>query len=156
MASKADLMNEARRYVRLRTPWVHQGQNAHGLDCVGHVYTVLRATGCIDPAFKMPTYGRIPDGRLLNNSIAFNCDLVWERSEGEPHPKLHQIEECDIVLIAWKRVPLHCGWVGLDPSIVGRRTLIHTYAEVGFAVEHGIDEQWRRRITHVFRPRGLE
>lgn len=159
MTTARQITTEARRYVAAGTPHVHQGEDIErGADCIGLLYSVARATGCIPLDAYKPIYGRIPSGGLLEAGIAQWSDLIWKRDlENDPMLPLELCREADVVLMAWKRVPMHCGFLAVDPEPNSDRImLIHSFAEVAKCVEHGLNLQWQRKITHLFRLRGLE
>lgn len=138
----------------LGTKWVHQGRTKGvALDCIGLIIEVARETGCTDAVFNEP-YGRMPDGHRLKAECDARLDKLWETDEEKwmtPGKKLvpwDLLQDGTIPLMAWRKFPIHMGFVAQGPF---RPHLIHCFAVIGKAVEHGLDEEWRGRIKALYR-----
>jgi cell wall-associated NlpC family hydrolase len=87
---------EARKWIG--TPWLHQGRNEHGIDCVGLVVVVARALGVSD--YDFGNYSRNPDGwRLLPHFAAGGATRI--------DPK--DARKGDMLVFRYYRYPCHVG-----------------------------------------------
>lgn len=131
MASKADIVNEARKW--LGTPYHHQGRVlGHGVDCLGQITEVGKALDiCHEDAND---YGRMPEGNRL-------IETLRRLSPREMRPE--QSEPGDILLFRFIRQPRHL-------AIRTDKGMIHAYAQAGKVVEHGLDERWLRQAITAF------
>lgn len=114
---------------------MHQGRVVgRGLDCVGVVIHVARRLNLkvVEPA----GYGRVPARGMLEN--AFDSHACVERVG------IADMQPGDIPMLRFGRDHQHVGVFTGD-------TLIHGYEGVGFVCEHRIDEEWRSRISRVYR-----
>lgn len=140
--SRPHIVETAR--ANLGTAYAHQGRTAGvALDCLGLCLGVYRALGFeIEPADDEFAYGRMPDGRALRR--VFDKYLVANTRQ--------DLVIGDFALIAWRRMPMHCGIIG---AVNGYPTLIHALAEAGRVVEHRVDDEWRRRIIQTYSLKGI-
>lgn len=115
------------------TPWVHQGRNEHGVDCVGLCVLALRDSGI--EVRDRTDYGQDPDGTLRAEFI---------RVMGQPH---QDIRPGDMVIVKF-RAERHAAIVSSNAFGL---TLIHADSSHGRVVEHNIDDRWRRRIVGAWR-----
>lgn len=125
MMTPAAVIAEARDWVGV--PFVHQGRNSYGIDCVGLPIVVCQALGIIGPDFEITNYGRTPTGELLPRL----------RSYCQPIPKA---VPGSLLVIAWTRLAAHV-------AICAGETMIHAYERVGRVIEHGYRGRWVR-MTH--------
>ncbi len=132
----ADIIAAARE--TLGTPFRHQGRRAgQALDCAGVICHVCDRLGV--PYAAPLDYPRRPYAGQLE--AVLNAQPALSRVPGEPQPG-------DILLMRFARDPQHLGiWTG--------ETLIHSWESAGKVAEHGMDDDWRRRIVAVYRIRGL-
>lgn len=136
------LVAEARKL--LKRPFVHQGRNEFGVDCVGVAVLPMRAVG-IDPP-DLTAYDRYSAGKALPTQlalIAVRIDL--DDAEGGdvltfPHESIRSRAE--------KREE-HFAW------LVSRWRMLHAWDQTRGVVEHELDERWRRRVTGVWRLRAV-
>lgn len=139
MIRPEDIVAAAREQIG--TAFHHQGRcSGVGLDCIGLLVHVARALGI--PHEDSTAYGRWPRPHMLRAGLA-NAGLI---SLGEVKPKIGDVVE--ITMTKPGRVR--------HVAIVTDRGLLHTYADVGKVVEHGLDEAWRSRIEGVWRFPGVE
>lgn len=126
----------ARRY--LGVPFLHQGRNpAIGIDCVGLLVLAARDCGLNDlAAHDLTSYARNPAKGELERRLRAALSPVSEPIPG------------DVVSISYHGQTRHVAIVG---ERNGRLTLIHTASNVGRVVEHGLTDQWRSRITGIYR-----
>lgn len=132
------LAKNARKLVG-KAKWRHLGRSEKALDCGGLVVLAFKMSG-IDVK-DLKNYGREPHKNGLRDILIANL--------GEPISK-NEMKENDIVLIQWDDMnePSHVAIVG---NYDGRLTLIHSYSHASGVVEHGLDENWIRRIKEVYR-----
>ena len=122
-------VQEARAHIG--TPFVHHGRTAHGLDCLG---LVLRCAAACGMAWPDRRYRIDPTGEGLSEELA---DLFG--------PPVDDMRPGDLLLIQWPRQP-----EPMHLAISAGDTMIHAMSGVGVC-EHGIDDQWQRRIRGVYR-----
>lgn len=117
------------------TPFVHQGRVVgRGLDCAGVLVHVLRSLGL--PHTDKRGYPRTPYKGLLRSILESQPCL-------QPVPRA-DAQAGDVLLMKFAREPQHV-------AILAGETIIHAYADGGKCVEHGFTDEWRRRVTDVFR-----
>lgn len=138
MIKRADITAEARKY--LGTPFHHQGRLlGKGIDCVGLIACVGRALGLVD--YDYTTYPRQPVKDLLLAELDRCLDAI----------RVEDVEEGDL-FVFWLaprlRLPQHV-------AFSTNKGIIHTYADVGRVVEHGLTEKWVKRICAAYRFRGM-
>ena len=80
--------------------------------------------------------------------VVQGCGLPVDRVEGA------EAAPGDVVLIAWRRSPMHVGLLTDYPH--GGLALLHAIETIGRVVEHRIDDGWRRLIVYAYRVPGLE
>lgn len=128
-------VQEARKYLGVK--WRHRGRKDWALDCIGLVVRAVAAGGLVMRDRR--DYGREP----------WKDGLRQEMREqlGEP---VTDWQPGDIALMSWDGAhePSHVGVLGDSPHGL---TIIHSYSLLAVS-EHRIDDQWRRRITEVYRP----
>lgn len=119
----------------LGTPFKHQARlPGVGLDCAGVLVHVLVSLGlpCIDER----GYPRYPYRGLIKSILDSQPALrAIPRSE---------LSAGDWLLMRFKREPQHV-------ALFTGSTMIHAYSGSGKVVEHGMDETWKKRITHCYR-----
>lgn len=141
MTTRADLITGARQWIG--TPFAHQGRTCGaGVDCIGLVVGVVQAAGL--PVDDRRDYARTPHGGELARALADQLDRI-DLADAGPG---------DIALIAWRREPMHVGW--LTDYVHGGLGLLHALESFGAVTEHRMDAHWRSLVRGVFRVRGLE
>lgn len=128
-----------RKYVGV--PFKHRGRTPGGIDCAGLIALGLKDLG--HKVFDIRVYGREPNKDGLRQAVIANF--------GEPLPAGTPLQVGDICLMCFVREPHHLAVIS-DRS-AGGLNLLHSFAEVGRVVEHGIDAKWRARILEVYRLR---
>lgn len=142
MFTRDQVITEARKLVG--TPWRHHGRTPGlngGLDCVGTLTSVADA---ISYPYKDEArgYARTPDGELLVRMMSEHLDYVpvKDRLPGD-------------FGVMWfdrgSKQPQHV--VIFTPGDM----IVHAYEHTRFVVEVPFDRLWQRRLTHVFRLRGI-
>lgn len=131
------LIETARSLARLKVPYLHQGRNLNGLDCIGMVLYVLSKHDVLPPDFERRNYGRLPMGELLDKTSVY-CEKIESPING-----------C-MVLIRWpgERRPAHV-------ALYADGNLIHCYATVKKVVEHGFRAPWTRWADSYYKLPGV-
>lgn len=124
---RAKIIATARTY--LGVPWHHQGRNRAGMDCAGLIVKVAQDLNLTH--FDTRGYSRIPDGVKLRGYLEKETVRV---TNGQPG---------DIMLIRFARYPQHL-------AIISDVGMIHTYEQIGYVVEHRIDERWASRVLFTY------
>lgn len=122
-------------------PFLHQGRDENGIDCVG-----LLARAVEYPIDQIPSYPRDPYNRELEKAMTF--------AFGEPvikKPWPDQLREYDMVAMQYRGPIRHVGIVLNHPTIPNALSLIHTDSMLGKVTEHILDAKWIRRIELVWR-----
>jgi cell wall-associated NlpC family hydrolase len=120
------------------TPFRHQGRTRRGCDCIGLLVLSfaligLRGNDRVD-------YGKLPAHRKLAASLEDNFGLPFS---GELQPG-------DVVAMSWGAEEAHVALVCDHPDLgLG---LIHSYANAGRVIEHGLIPEHIKLITLRFRP----
>jgi cell wall-associated NlpC family hydrolase len=119
----------------LDTPYLHQGRlPGVGLDCAGVVACAAIAAG-----FKVEDvagYSRNPSGMQLIATLAKHCVPVFGPAQ-----------RGDVLAFTWGGEPQHLG------VHLGDDYIVHAHAAAKKVVKHRLDDQWRSRITAVYRVR---
>lgn len=135
----------ARRWAAAEVPFLHQGRNEYGSDCIG---LLVYCTGY--PEDEIPSYSRDPHNGLLEWHLeaAFGAPVCTAGPEGV---QVGQLRPGDLVALAYGRAVRHVGVIALHPVHAGCLSLIHTDSSVGKVTEHILDEPWLKRIRKVHR-----
>lgn len=128
-----------RARAMLGVPFLHQGQNEKGIDCVG-----LLAHAMAFPFSRVPAYPRDPHQGKLEATLTelFGPPLITNPESADV------LQPGDFVAMQYRGPVRHVGIVTDYPGAVG---LIHTDSMVGEVTEHRLDEKWLRRIVYVWR-----
>ncbi len=119
----------------LGTQFLHQGRVVgRGIDCAGVLVHVLRSLDL--PHTDERGYPRTPYKGLIR-SILESQPCLQKISKTEMQPG-------DVLLMKFAYEPQHV-------AIYCGDTMIHAWAVPGKCVEHGFTDEWRRRVTDVFR-----
>lgn len=136
------MTNIAERARSLKdVPFLHQGRDRNGIDCIG-----LMAYAVQLPFEQIPPYPRDPHDGKLERAM---CDVF-----GAPlltKPTIDQLREGDLAAMQYRGPVRHVGIVLNHPTIPGVLSLIHTDSMVGKVTEHVLDFKWVRRIEKVWR-----
>ncbi len=128
--SRAQVLTEARRWIGV--PYLHQGRNEHGLDCVGLLLVVAWALGLSE--YDVRGYGRTPHAGFLQAE----CDRLMHRI------RLDQVAAGDVYLMRFTRDPQHLGFAT-------ERGLLHAWAGgVRRVTETAMPASWRARIVAAY------
>ena len=132
MVTREQFLAEARSWTGV--PWLHQGRNRYGVDCIGLVLVTCWALGLTD--YDVKGYGRVPDADFLRAE----CERLMVR--------VREAQPGDVYLMRFKREPQHL-------AIATERGLLHAYAGAGRVVETSLPPQWRERIVGVYAVPGV-
>lgn len=124
-----ELIESARELVRMRVPYLHQGRNEFGLDCVGAPIFIMIRKGILPEEWEKNNYGRLPKAELLEK-VKLCCVPLEKGTRGA------------LTLVKWPgdALPSHA-------AICTGENLIHCYEQVGRMIEHGYRGHWWKR-TH--------
>ena len=125
---KNKIVEIARSYVGV--PYLHQGRNRNGLDCIGLVLAVAKDLGMeIDDTPYV--YEMVPSPEILYRGCDdhFKREITYSRG--------------DFVLIRFHIDPQHA-------AIIAGDTMIHSYQKAGQVVEHRLSKQWKARILRTY------
>lgn len=148
MTTRAEIVAEARDWVRVRTPVQHQGRlKGIGADCIGVPLGIALGFGLPGATefindIRFKGYSRPPNPRLLLAACEDYLDRV-------------PIEEAlpgDIPICRIGSDPQHFAIItSLDPIYI-----VHAYQQVGRVVENRVDERMQQLVVRMYRYRGLE
>ncbi len=141
MTTRADIIAEARTW--LGTPFVHQARSRGvGVDCIGLIVGAVQ--GCGLAVDDRADYARTPHAGELARELGAQLERI-DVADAAPG---------DVVLIAWRRAPMHVGLLTDYPH--SGLALLHAIETIGRVVEHRLDDGWRRLIVAAYRVPGLE
>lgn len=123
------------------TPFIHQGRDRNGIDCIGLIVYAMDY-----PIAKVPAYPRDPFKSELETAMtaAFGEPLLCD-------PTLDELQEGDIVVMQYKGPIRHVGIIANHEHHAGYLSLIHTDSNLDKVTEHIIDFKWLRRFKKVWR-----
>jgi len=128
-----DIINEAKKY--LNTPFLHQGRNKNGLDCLGLILIVLKNLNLYDKEHK--DYSFDVDGNSFYSKLKSNLREI-------PY---NELKNGDIILFNIAGNPQHVGFYYKENN---REMIIHSYNSIGKVVTHELSFKWKRRIYSCF------
>lgn len=145
MITGMDIVRVARGWVG--TPYQHQGRTkGYASDCIGLIYGVADELGLVPEGFVIKPYGRMPNPIELLSHVHEGCDEL-------PKPYIDHLQFGDVVVMAFVQQPVHMGIIANHPH--RPFSLIHAYSASGKVVEHGLDEEWLRKIRRAYRIKGV-
>lgn len=151
MPYKTDkVIERARELVDAKVPFLHQGRDFSGIDCVGALVYAFQYEG------EIPAYPRDPVNGELEKSLehVFGKPLmVIDRFN--PLTTANELQPKDIISIQYRGPIRHVAIVAEYPdqrNYPGARSMIHTDSNVEKVTEHILDRKWLRRIVKVWRP----
>jgi len=143
------VISRAHNIARLEIPFVHQGRNLHGIDCVGLLAWVLEYTGELPPYPRDPVNGELE--RYLEEVLG-PPELTFSKAKRMTADDVGLLRPCDIVSMQYKGPIRHVGLlVPYEPDI-RHLSLVHTDSDVGRTTECILDSFWTPRIMRVWRP----
>lgn len=123
-------------------PFLHQGRDLNGIDCVGLLVYALEYD--LD---KVPAYPADPINGELENAMAAAFGPAKMNKPIWPQ----DLREGDVAALQYRGPIRHVGIIANHPSIPNVLSLIHTDSSVGKVTEHILDAKWLRRIEKVWR-----
>jgi cell wall-associated NlpC family hydrolase len=142
--NRADLIAAAR--AAIGTPFVHQGRIVNvGLDCAGLLAHMCQSCGI--PAIDQTGYPRTPSGGKLEAALEANVEAGVLR-----RVPVGEARGGDALVLRLGREPGH---LGLMSDHNGRPTIIHAWQIVGKVVEHGLTDEWRKRVVRAYAFNGV-
>lgn len=137
-----------REMVDARTPFVHQGRDVSGTDCVGAVVYAFQYEG------EVPAYPQDPVNGELERELrrVFGQPVVYRANLLDPPIDRAVLRPLDVLSFQYAGPVRHVGVVANHPALAGQLSLIHTNVMVGRVVEHILDDKWMRRAVGVWRP----
>lgn len=130
MVPREAFIAEARKWIGV--PYLHQGRNRHGVDCIGLLLVTAWALGLTE--YDVRGYGRVPDAGFLQAE----CDRLMVRTDDAPH----------VYLMRFTREPQHLG-------IATDRGILHAWGGAGRVTETSMPLSWRSRIVQSYRVPGV-
>ena len=132
--TRDQIVDTARKY--LHVPWVHQGRNKHGLDCVGLLFIVARDLGI--ELRDVTGYTKFYNPKTLTKKFhESNCKEV----------PLNKLIAGDIVVVNVGRAPLHVGILSMKN---GTEHIIHSIAALSHVREEPVDFLMRKKFHTGF------
>lgn len=146
--NKEGAVERLRELVAARAPFVHQGRNVAGIDCVGALIHAFQYSG------DVPAYPQDPvNGELERELRRVFGEPILERASTLANPlRLGDMAPGDIVSMQYRGPVRHVAILANHPTIRGSLSVIHTDAMLGRVTEHILDDKWVRRIMRVWRP----
>lgn len=124
-------IQHVRSYIN--TPFLHQGRDRNGIDCIGLIVTPLNEIGFFN--YDNVNYKRYGLGGEILEILSKYCyEIDWPNEE---------LKSGDILMFS-KRNSQHL-------AIYTGSTIIHANNFIGKVVEHDLDEKWKSMINRVFR-----
>lgn len=133
MTTRQEFVDAARTWID--TPWVHQGRNRHGVDCIGLLLVTCWSLNLTD--YDVTGYGRSPDADFMRRE----CARLMTPVVGEP-------EFGDVLIMRFARDPQHV-LIRTDHGV------LHSWASARRVVEVAYPAAWRRRIVAAYRVPGV-
>lgn len=144
---KEKAIERMRELVDAKVPFLHQGRDFNGIDCVHSLAYAYQYEG------EIPAYPRNP----VNGELERELEKIF----GEPiisvHPKqpmndASQLQPLDILSMQYRGPIRHLAMVVPHVSLKGVLSIAHADSMKGHVIEHILDQKWIRRIVKVWRP----
>ena len=151
MINREGAIDRMRELVAAKVPFLHQGRNFQGIDCVGALCYAFQYDG------EVPAYPEDPVNGELERELrrVFGEPMVYRVSLLAPHIVPAQLQAGDVLSMQYRGPVRHVGLVAdyVDQrNCPGALSLIHTDAMLGRVTDHILDQKWFRRIVGVWRP----
>lgn len=131
-----------RELVDAKVPFLHQGRDFNGIDCVGALVYAEEYKGDI------PAYPENP----VNGELERNLVRVYGQPTFVRPFDYALLLPGDILSMQYAGPIRHVAMVVPHVSIPGALSIVHTDSNVGRVTEHILDHKWLRRIVKVWRP----
>ncbi|MCA1596139.1 MAG: C40 family peptidase [Chloroflexi bacterium] len=138
--TRQEIVDQARQY--LGVPYLHQGRNRAGLDCIGLIVLVARDLGM--DVQDRADYSVDPEPERLFAGLGQHLEEV----------PVEQAGPGDVVLFRVRTEPQHTGILSAGPD--GDPHLIHSYSSPSVArVVETVISTWAERMVAAYRFPGL-
>lgn len=141
------VVERARELVAAKVPFLHQGRDFNGIDCVGALVYAFQYDGLIPPYPENPINGELETN--LQNVFGEPLRVV---NRLQPMTTCEDLRSIDILSMQYRGPIRHVAIVVPHVTIAGALSVIHTDSAVGRVTEHILDTKWLRRIVKVWRP----
>ncbi len=136
-----------RELVEARVPFMHQGRDFDGIDCIGALAYAL------DYKDPLPVYPRDPvNGELEKELGRILGAPLFTVQKYEPISDYSMLQPLDILAMQYRGPIRHVAMAVPHIAIPGVLSVIHTDSRLGRVTEHILDQKWLRRIVKVWRP----
>lgn len=145
--NKENAIERMRMLVEARTPFLHQGRDIDGIDCIGALAFALQYDK------EIPAYPRDPvNGELEKELQRVIGSPIIEVKKYEPLTSTELLQPLDILAMQYRGPTRHVAMVVPHISIPDVLSVIHTDSILGRVTEHILDRKWIGRIVKVWRP----
>lgn len=149
MMNKEGAVERLRELAERKVPFVHQGRDLSGIDCVGAWCYGFQFNG------PVPEYPEDPvNGELEREMEARLGPPVLTVHRLEPLTTQELLQPLDTLSMQYRGPIRHVAIVvpHIDQhNFPGVLSIIHTDASLGRVTEHILDAKWLRRIVKVWR-----
>lgn len=137
-----------RELVAARVPFLHQGRDFNGIDCVGGLAYAFQFSGYV------PDYPEDPINGELEQNLrrVFGAPVLERASTLAPVFTASQLQPVQVVSMQYKGPVRHVALVAPHVTLKGQLSVIHTDAMLGRVTEHIFDAKWLRRTMRVWQP----
>jgi hypothetical protein len=136
-----EVIERARQLVALKVPFLHQGRDLNGIDCVGTLVYAFDYKGAL------PAYSRDP----VKGELERQLETLFGPPVIEYPKELSELQPRDICAIQYKGPIRHVGMIVPHVNIAGAISLIHACSSRDCVTEHIINRAWLRKIEKVWR-----
>lgn len=138
------LVDQARTWIGV--PYLHQGRNRFGVDCVGFPRAVYLELGADMPT-DFRAYGEEADPEMLLSRLR---EALGPEAKAAP-VRFSDLRSGDIVLFHFPHVktPRHLAIIADRAG--GGWNFIESNGNQGRVVERRLDDRYLARVTHLFR-----
>jgi cell wall-associated NlpC family hydrolase len=149
--NKDTAIERMRELVAAKVPFVHQGRDFAGIDCVGALVYAFQYDG------PVPAYPQDPvNGELERELRRIFGAPALERASTVARPfTADLLRPGDVVSMQYAGPVRHVAMLAMhvdQRNCPGTLSCIHTDAMLGRVTEHILDAKWLRRIMRVWRP----
>lgn len=126
-------------------PYLHQGRNRFGADCVGFPLGVYAELGVALPDWRAYGQEADPDELLRRLRAALGPEVA------AAPVRFADLQPGDVIVFRFPktRAPRHLAFVADRPT--GGLNFIESNGNHGCVIERRLDERYLSRVTHVFR-----
>lgn len=145
--NKEHAIDRMRELVDAKVPFLHQGKDFNGIDCVHSLAYAYQYEGTIPPYPMNPVNGELE--RELEK--IFGAPLIAVHPK-DPLKDASQLQPLDILSMQYRGPIRHLAMVVPHRSIPDALSVAHADSMRGLVIEHILDQKWIRRIVKVWRP----